>query len=158
MMRIGQGYDCHRFGAGSQIILGGVVVPHTHGVVAHSDGDVVIHAIVDALLGAAALGDIGELFPDNDPAYANQSSEIFLLEAALKVRQAGYKINNIDVTVIAEKPKLSPYKHKIQEKIASLLEISQNQISIKAKTNEKLGFLGRQEAIAALANVLLQGE
>lgn len=158
MMRVGQGYDCHRFIDGDFIMLGGVKVPHTHAVDAHSDGDVILHAIVDALLGAAVLGDIGELFSDEDPAYANQSSTFFLLEVATQLKALGYALQNIDVTVITERPKLKPFKLVIQENIANLLKIDQSQVSIKAKTNEKLGFVGREEGIAAMAVVLIEGK
>src|SRR3990167_3736037 len=158
MMRVGQGYDCHRFIDGDFIMLGGVKVPHTHAVDAHSDGDVILHAIVDALLGAAVLGDIGELFSDEDPAYANQSSTFFLLEVATQLKALGYALQNIDVTVITERPKLKPFKLVIQENIANLLKIDQSQVSIKAKTNEKLGFVGREEGIAATAVVLIEGK
>ncbi len=156
MFRIGEGYDCHRFCAGDFIMLGGIKIAHSQGVDAHSDGDVILHAVVDAILGAAALGDIGELFPDTDPTYAGQSSDLFLQEAASRLQHEQYKISNIDITVIAELPKLKPYKLAIRENIASLLNLALEQVSVKAKTNEKLGFLGRQEGIAATASVLIE--
>lgn len=155
-MRIGLGYDCHRFGEGDFITVGGVEIPFHFGVQAHSDGDVVMHAICDALLGAAALGDIGQHFPDTDPRFKDQASHVFLTEIHDKLKQNHYRIENIDTTIIAERPKMAPHIPRMREQIAMLLNITVQQISIKAKTNEKMGWLGRSEGIAAQAVVLLQ--
>lgn len=158
MMRIGYGYDCHRFKEGDFIMLGGVKIPHTKTVVAHSDGDVVLHALADALLGAAALGDIGQHFPDTDERFKNIESSELIKEIMKKLFQKSYTVNNIDVTVIAERPKLGPHILMLREHIASLLETSIDSVSVKAKTNEKMGWLGREEGIAAQAVVTIIGK
>ncbi|HET9843290.1 MAG TPA: 2-C-methyl-D-erythritol 2,4-cyclodiphosphate synthase [Gammaproteobacteria bacterium] len=158
-IRIGHGFDLHRVQPADQessgIMLGGVLVPYHQTIVAHSDGDVILHAITDALLGALGLGDIGQWFPDTDPKYKNVSSDRFLLEVYAKVRSMHYTINNIDVTVIAQKPKLKNYILAIREKIADLLKISVNDISIKAKTHEGCDSIGEEKALAAHAVVLI---
>lgn len=159
MIRIGQGIDVHAFvndGTVNQYVtLGGVQIPHTHSLLAHSDGDVVLHALCDALLGALALGDIGQLFPDNDDAFRGIDSKILLKQVYEIVQSRGFVLGNADITVMAEKPKLLPYRESIQWSIASVLGCEATQISIKATTTEKLGFTGRQEGIMASAVVLL---
>ena len=141
-MRIGHGYDVHRLVEGRRLILGGVEIPHTVGLLGHSDADVLTHAIMDALLGAAALGDIGKLFPDTDPAYRGADSLVLAAEVMRQVRKAGYEVGNIDATVIAQKPRLSPHIPLMRKKIASALGILEGDINIKATTEEKLGFTG----------------
>lgn len=154
-MRIGMGYDVHKLTEGRKLILGGVEIPYEKGLLGHSDADVLIHAIMDALLGAAALGDIGQHFPDTDPQYKGISS-IRLLEHVGKLLEDNlYIIGNIDATVIAQKPKLFPYRAQMTENIAKALKISKNQISVKATTEEGLGFTGRGEGIASQAIALL---
>ena len=154
-MRVGVGYDSHRFTAGRPLVLGGVNVPFPSGLAGHSDADALLHAIGDALLGAAALGDIGTHFPDTDPRWKDANSGDLLLAIAQKISAGGYSIENIDATVIAEQPELSPYIGQMRSAIAELLQISSLQISIKGKTNEKMGWLGRGEGIACLAVALL---
>lgn len=151
MIRIGQGFDVHRFGEGDHLILGGVRIPHTLGVVAHSDGDVLLHAICDALLGAAGMGDIGEHFPDTDETFANADSRELLRAVRGLMHEAGYVINNIDATIILQNPKLSAYKQPMRDNISHDLDILPDQVSIKATTTEKLGFTGRDEGIAVMA-------
>lgn len=153
-MRIGQGYDVHRFAENRKLILGGVEVPYEQGLLGHSDADVLTHAICDALLGAAALGDIGKHFPDNDPAYEGISS-ILLLEKCTSLLENAYRIENIDATVIAQQPKLASFIPAMREKIASALSLPTDRVSVKATTEEGLGFTGRKEGIAATAVVLL---
>ena len=153
-MRIGQGYDVHRLVTGRKLFLGGVEIPHSTGLLGHSDADVLLHAICDALLGAAALGDIGLLFPDNDPRYEGISSLLLLKECGKRL-QNDYRISNIDATVIAQKPKLAPFIPEMRERIAEALDLEVGKISVKATTEEKLGFTGREEGIAAMAVVLL---
>lgn len=154
--RIGQGYDVHRLIPGRKLILGGVEIEHGLGLDGHSDADVVTHAVIDALLGAAAMGDIGFHFPDTDPAFKNADS-IGLLKVTLdKIEDAGYSIGNIDVTVIVEKPKLAPYIKMMRNKIADTVGIPFQSVSVKAKTNETIGSIGRGEGIAALAVALLR--
>jgi 2-C-methyl-D-erythritol 2,4-cyclodiphosphate synthase len=153
--RVGAGYDIHRLGEGRKLILGGVEIPFERGLIGHSDADVVLHAICDALLGAAALGDIGKHFPDNDPAYAGISSLRLLAEVNNLLRREHYRIGNIDVTVHAERPKLRDFKAAIGERIADALGLDVASISIKAKTNEGLDSIGRGEAIAASAIALI---
>ena len=155
MLRIGLGHDTHRLTSGSLIMLGGVPIEHTKGLLGHSDADVLLHAITDALLGAAGLGDIGELFPDTDPVNRNRDSAEILKIVWNQVRQDHWQIANLDVVVFAEKPKIAPHKEAIRERIAELLEIDITQIGIKAKTGEKIGIIGREEAIAAECVVLL---
>ncbi|WP_323137577.1 2-C-methyl-D-erythritol 2,4-cyclodiphosphate synthase [Dyella subtropica] len=154
-MRIGQGFDVHAFGEGDHIMLGGVRVPHSHGVEAHSDGDVVIHALCDAIFGALALGDIGQHFPPSQERWRNAESRVFLRHAATLMREQGYAIGNADVTVICELPKVGPHALAMRECMARELGCEVGRISIKATTTEKLGFTGRGEGIAAQACVLL---
>lgn len=156
MMRVGYGYDVHRLTEGRRCIIGGVDIPFEKGLLGHSDADVLLHAITDALLGAAALGDIGSHFPDTDPNYAGADSLLMLKEAARLVRQAGWQIGNVDSTVVAQRPKLAPHIRQMRENIASALEISPEQISVKGKTEEGLGFTGTGEGIAAHAVCLLE--
>lgn len=155
-MRIGQGFDVHKFGAGSQITLGGVTLPHTHGLVAHSDGDVLIHALCDALLGACALGDIGHHFPDTSPDFLGIDSRILLRHVHQLVTQQGYQLVNADMTLIAQAPKMAPHLPAMLTNLAADLATARSNLNIKASTTEHLGFVGRQEGIAALAVVLLQ--
>ncbi len=150
-IRTGIGYDVHRFAAGRPLMLGGVEVPYDIGLEGHSDADVLLHAITDALLGAAALGDIGCHFPPSDARYRNVSSLTFLVHARHVLQEAGYTVLNIDSTVIAEAPKILPYAREMRETIAAVLGIDIDHVSVKASTNEGLGFVGRQEGIAALA-------
>jgi len=155
-MRIGQGFDVHAFGPGDHVVLGGVAVPHTHGVVAHSDGDVVIHALCDALLGALALGDIGTHFPPSDERWRGADSRTFLRHCRELMRERGYVLGNADVTVIAERPKVGPHAAAMRERLAADLGCTVDAISVKATTSERLGFTGRGEGIAAMAVALLQ--
>lgn len=154
-MRIGIGYDIHRLVEGRPLRLGGVFIPHESGLLGHSDADVVLHAVTDALLGAAGLPDIGELFPDTDAKYKGADSGALLREVFWKVRDEGFRVGNLDVIVNAERPRLSAFKRTIAQSIADLLEIAPELVSVKAKTNEGLGAVGRQEAIACWAAVLL---
>lgn len=154
-MRIGHGYDVHRLTEGRRLILGGVDIPFEKGLLGHSDADVLAHAIADALLGAAALGDIGKLFPDTDPAFAGADSLGLLAEVAKTVRTAGFAIGNVDATVLAQKPKLSPFIPQMREKLAAAMGIAVGQCSVKATTEEGLGFTGNGEGIAAHAVCLL---
>jgi 2-C-methyl-D-erythritol 2,4-cyclodiphosphate synthase len=155
MMRIGHGYDVHAFEDGDHLVLGGVKIPHTHAFKAHSDGDVLLHAICDALLGALALGDIGQHFPDTAAQYANIDSRILLRHVYGLVKSKGYVITNLDSTIIAQAPKMASYIPAMRENIARDLECEASQINVKATTTEKLGFAGRKEGIAAHAVVLL---
>ena len=154
-MRIGHGYDVHRLVEGRKLILGGVDIPHTLGLLGHSDADVLTHAIMDALLGAAALGDIGKLFPDTDPAYKGADSLLLAKEVIRRVRAAGYEVGNIDATVIAQKPKLAPHIPSMRQKIAAALSIPECDVNVKATTEEKLGFTGEELGISAHAVCLL---
>lgn len=154
-MRIGMGYDVHKLVEGRKLILGGVEIPHTLGLLGHSDADVLVHAIMDALLGAAALGDIGKHFPDTDPEYEGISSMKLLSHVGKLLEEKGYVIGNIDATVIAQKPKLAPFIEQMRENIAKELKISVVQVNIKATTEEGLGFTGRQEGISSQAICLL---
>lgn len=156
MERIGIGYDVHRLRDGRKLILGGVDIPYTKGLDGHSDGDVLTHAICDSLLGAVAQGDIGEHFPDRDVAYKNICSLELLEKVKSNIYSLGYHIVNIDTIIICQEPVLVPFKKKMQDKIAAVLEIDKDRVSIKATTNEGLGFLGHGEAIAAHAVVLLK--
>lgn len=155
-MRIGHGYDVHRLIAGRKLVLGGVEIPYILGLDGHSDADVLLHAIMDALLGAAALGDIGRLFPDTDPAYKGISSVLLLETVAARIWKAGYEVGNVDATVIAQKPKLAPHIPAMREIVAKTLGVDLDQINIKATTEEHLGFSGREEGIAAHAVCLLE--
>ena len=155
-MRIGHGYDVHAFGLGDKIVIGGVVIPHDHGLIAHSDGDVLLHALCDALLGAAALGDIGKHFPDTDMQYRNADSRSLLRMVYAKVAQLGWKIANADMTIVAQAPRMANYIPRMVEAIAADLQSELNQINVKATTTERLGFTGREEGIACYAVVLLE--
>lgn len=153
--RVGQGYDCHALVEGRKLIIGGVTIPHPTGLLGHSDADVLLHAITDALFGAAGLGDIGRHFPDTAEEFKGADSRVLLREAAKRVLAAGYFIGNIDATIIAQKPKMAPHIPAMVANLAADLGLVTNQINIKAKTNEKLGYLGREEGIAAEAIALL---
>ena len=153
--RIGQGYDCHALVPGRALIIGGVSIPHTTGLLGHSDADVLLHAITDAILGAAGLGDIGRHFPDTDPRFKGADSRVLLREAGQRIAAAGYLVGNIDATIIAQAPKMAPYIANMAANIASDLDINAQQVNVKAKTNEKLGYVGREEGIAAEAVALL---
>ena len=155
-MRIGQGYDAHRFGQGDHIILGGVEIPFDKGLAAHSDGDVLLHAICDALLGAVALGDIGSHFPDSDPGLKDVSSRDLLRRVTELLREAGYALCNIDATVIAEQPRISSFVRAMRENIAADTGLAIDAISIKATTTERMGFTGRGEGIAASAVCMVE--
>lgn len=154
-IRIGHGYDVHALAEGLRLVLCGVEVPHTKGCVAHSDGDVAIHAICDALLGALALGDIGKLFPDSDPKYKGIDSIKLLKEVVDVVRDNGFDISNMDCTIAMQRPKLRPYIDTMRERLAEVLGISADRVSVKATTTERLGFEGREEGVSATAVVLL---
>lgn len=153
--RIGQGFDVHAFGEGDHVMLGGVRVAHDRGIVAHSDGDVVLHALCDAILGAAALGDIGRHFPPSDPQWKGADSRAFLRHCDRLVRELGWRVGNVDVTVICERPKVGPHAEAMRRLIAQDLGIGIDAVSVKATTTEKLGFTGRGEGIAAQAVCLL---
>jgi len=155
-MRIGNGFDVHAFGDGDHVTLGGVRVPHSHGVIAHSDGDVVIHALCDAIFGALALGDIGVHFSPSDERWRNADSRQFLRHAAMLMARHGYALGNADITVIGERPKISSHAQAMRECLAADLGSEVGRISVKATTTEKLGFTGRSEGIAAQATVLLE--
>lgn len=155
--RIGEGFDVHALVPGRKLILGGVEIAHSAGLLGHSDADALLHAITDALLGAAGLGDIGEMFPDTDARYAGADSKHLLAEAAARVRAQGYAIVNVDCTVIAQQPRLAPHKAAMRECVARCLALEPARVNVKAKTTERLGFTGREEGIAASASVLLQG-
>jgi 2-C-methyl-D-erythritol 2,4-cyclodiphosphate synthase len=155
MLRIGHGYDVHRFGEGDAIMLGGVSIPHSQGMEAHSDGDVLLHALCDALLGAIGRGDIGRHFPDSDPQYAGADSQVFLQQVYQEVKAAGYSLQNADVTVVAQAPKLAAYIDAMRENIAGVLRLEASRINVKATTTEGLGFAGRKEGIAVHAVVLI---
>ncbi len=155
-MRIGKGYDVHRLVEGRELILGGVTVPYEKGLLGHSDADVLLHAICDALLGAAGLGDIGEHFPDSDPQYKGISSLLLLAHCVVLVGRKGYEVVNIDATLLAEAPKISPYKAAMRENIAEVLCLESDAVNIKATTTEGLGPVGRGEGMAALCVVLLK--
>src|ERR1700745_1851331 len=153
--RIGQGYDCHALVEGRKLILGGVEIPHDRGLLGHSDADALLHAITDALLGAAALGDIGKHFPDTDPQFKGGDSRVLVREAAKRVMATGYRIGNVDATIIAQRPKMAPHIAAMCANVAEDLGVTVGQVNIKAKTNEKLGYLGREEGIATEAVALL---
>jgi 2-C-methyl-D-erythritol 2,4-cyclodiphosphate synthase len=155
-VRVGSGYDVHAYGPGNAVVLGGVRIEHDRGVIAHSDGDVVIHALCDALLGALALGDIGRHFPPTDSKWKGVDSRVFLRHVAALVGSRGYRLGNADVTVICERPKVAPHAEAMRANLAADLEVDAEQISIKATTSERLGFTGRGEGIAAQAVVLLE--
>lgn len=155
MLRIGQGIDVHAFCEGRPLILAGVEIPYEHGLAGHSDADVVIHALVDALLGTVGEGDIGQHFPDNNPQYQNANSQIFLEKACEILNQYAYRINNMDITIMAQQPKLMPFIAKMKSRLAEICGLDESQISIKATTTEQLGFVGRKEGITAMATVLV---
>ena len=155
MVKIGFGYDVHKFTENRKLILGGVEIPFDKGLEGHSDADALIHAVCDALLGALALGDIGKHFPDTDIRYKNADSSIFLRESYKLIKEKGYRLGNIDSTVILEKPKLLPYIDKMRERMAKILDVSADLISVKATTSEKMGFVGTGEGIKAVAVVLI---
>lgn len=154
-MRIGHGYDVHRFGEGDHITLGGVRIPHRFGLLAHSDGDVLLHALSDALLGAAALGDIGKHFPDTDPQFKGADSRALLRHVLVQVQAKGYFVGNVDATIIAQAPKMAPHIDSMRALIAADLQVELDQVNVKATTTEKLGFTGREEGIAVHAVALL---
>lgn len=154
-MRIGHGFDVHRFGPGSEVILGGVAIPYGQGLVAHSDGDVLVHALCDALLGAIGQGDIGHHFPDTDPALARVDSRLLLRKVAAQVRAEGWALANMDATLVAEAPRMAPHIAAMRANLAQDLLVAESQVNVKATTTEKLGFTGRGEGIAAHAVVLL---
>ena len=154
-LRVGQGFDVHALQEGRPLILGGVSIPHTHGLLGHSDADALLHAITDAVLGAAGLGDIGRLFPDTDPTFKGADSRVLLREAYRRVRAAGWSVVNIDATIHAQAPKIMPYAAAMVSNIAADLEIDNDCVNVKGKTNEHLGYLGRKEGIAATAVALL---
>jgi len=154
--KVGFGYDVHRLSEGRELWLGGVLVPFEKGLVGHSDADVLIHAVCDALLGAAGLRDIGYHFPDTDPAYKGIDSKLLLAETVKLLSERGYRVGNIDATVCAEKPKLNPYVPAMQKTMARLLQVSVENVSIKATTTEKLGFTGREEGLSAYAVALIE--
>jgi 2-C-methyl-D-erythritol 2,4-cyclodiphosphate synthase len=156
MLRIGLGYDSHRFAAGRPLVLGGVRIEHEQGLAGHSDADAVLHAVTDAILGALAAGDVGEVFPDTDPKWAGVDSAVFVAEAMRLAGEQGCKVVNCDVTVLAEAPRLGAYKRRMAERIAELLGAPPEAVSVKAKTNEQMGAIGRREGIAAMAVVLLR--
>ena len=156
MIRIGQGFDVHKFEEGRPLILGGVLIPHNKGLVGHSDADVLLHTITDAALGAIGEGDIGRHFPDTDDAFKDADSAVLLEEIWRMITGRGYKLGNIDCTIIAEQPKIAPHIEAIQKRVAELLTADISQVNIKATTTEKLGFTGRKEGIAAMAAILLQ--
>lgn len=155
-MRIGHGYDVHKLVEGRKLILGGIEISYEKGLLGHSDADVLTHALMDALLGAAALGDIGKLFPDNDPAYAGADSVALLRRVCAVVREAGYRVGNVDCTVIAQRPKLAPHIPAMREKLAAAMEVDVSRVSIKATTEEHLGFTGEGLGIAAHSVALLE--
>ncbi len=153
--RVGFGFDVHAFGPGDHVWLAGVRVPHSHGIVAHSDGDVLLHALCDALLGAVALGDIGQHFPDTDPQWRGAASHQFVTHCLGLVRARGYVVGNADLTLLAEAPRLKAYREPMQQRVAELLEVPVDAVGLKATTTEQMGFTGRQEGLAAQAAVML---
>ncbi len=155
-MRVGYGYDVHRLQEGRRLVLGGVEIPHTQGLLGHSDADVLLHAICDALLGAAALGDIGQHFPDSDSQYQDINSLLLLKEVAGILQRAGWRVINVDSTVVAQEPRLAPHIKQMRQNIARVLAIESEQVSVKATTTEGLGFAGRQQGISAHAVVLIE--
>ena len=150
-VRVGIGYDSHRFATGRRLILGGILIPSDAGLAGHSDADAVCHAVTDAILGAAALGDIGEMFPDTDQANLNRDSIEMLGIAVARLREGGFAVAQVDVTVIAETPKLAPHREKIRSRLASAMSIESSAVSVKGKTNEGMGWIGRKEGIACIA-------
>ncbi|MCG8537493.1 MAG: 2-C-methyl-D-erythritol 2,4-cyclodiphosphate synthase [Pseudomonadales bacterium] len=155
MFRIGHGFDVHRFGSGDHLVIGGVTIPYEQGFVAHSDGDVALHALCDALLGAAALGDIGKHFPDTDAQYEGANSRDLLRHVMQQIQNKGYQVGNVDLTIVAQAPKMAPHIDTMRENIAQDLEVRLDAVNVKATTTEKLGYTGRKEGIAAHAVALL---
>jgi 2-C-methyl-D-erythritol 2,4-cyclodiphosphate synthase len=155
-MRVGIGHDTHRLAEDRPLVLGGVRIDHSRGLVGHSDADVVLHAVTDALLGAAGLGDIGDAYPDTDPAWAGADSRLFLRETLLRLNRAGWRVVNLDVIVFAQEPKLGPLKGRIRDSIAELLGLDPGRVNVKAKTGERVGAIGRAEAMSCQAVVLLE--
>ncbi|MBC1571384.1 2-C-methyl-D-erythritol 2,4-cyclodiphosphate synthase [Listeria sp. FSL L7-1426] len=156
MIRIGQGYDVHKLVYDRELIIGGIKIPYEKGLLGHSDADVLLHAITDAIIGAIGAGDIGHFFPDTDMAFKDADSAELLTEIWQKVEADGFRLGNLDATIIAEKPKMAPYVELIKQRIAELLHANPTQVNVKATTTEKLGFTGREEGIASLAVVLLE--
>lgn len=156
MARIGFGYDSHRYKAGRPLILGGLRIDHNLGLDGHSDADAVLHALTDAILGAIGAGDIGELFPDTDPGWKGADSSVFVLQALKLATERGYRIENCDITIITEQPKLKTHKGLMRKRLAEILSVSEQAVSVKAKTNEGMGWVGRGEGLAAMAVVLLE--
>lgn len=156
MIRVGQGFDVHKFEDNRPLIIGGITIPHDRGLAGHSDADVLLHTITDAALGAIGEGDIGRHFPDTDADYKDADSAVLLKEIWALVERRGYKLGNIDCTIIAERPKMAPYIEEIRMRVAELLRADVSQVNIKATTTEKLGFTGRKEGIASMATILLQ--
>jgi 2-C-methyl-D-erythritol 2,4-cyclodiphosphate synthase len=156
-VRVGSGIDVHAFGTGDSIMLGGVRIAHSRGILAHSDGDVLLHALVDALLGAAGLGDIGQHFPDSDPRWKGADSARFVSATLQLLEQAGQRVINADLTLLAEAPKIGPWREAIRSNVAALLGLAPACVNIKATTTEHLGFVGRSEGLAAMATVLIDG-
>jgi 2-C-methyl-D-erythritol 2,4-cyclodiphosphate synthase len=154
-MRVGSGIDVHAFGPGDSLVLGGVRIAHTRGILAHSDGDVLLHALVDALLGAAALGDIGQHFPDTDPQWKGAKSERFVAAALEMLTRRGQRVVNADLTLLAQKPRISLYRDEIRRNIAMMLALPESSVNLKATTTEQLGFIGRSEGLMAMATVLI---
>ena len=154
-IKLGNGFDVHAFGEGSQVTLAGITIPHTHSLIAHSDGDVVIHALCDALLGALALGDIGKHFPDTDQDFKGINSQILLAQVAELIHAKGYTISNVDCTIMAQAPKILPHVENMRNCLAQILRLDIDDVSVKATTTEKLGFVGRKEGIATFATALL---
>jgi 2-C-methyl-D-erythritol 2,4-cyclodiphosphate synthase len=156
VIRVGSGFDVHAFGSGDHVMLGGVRIPHDAGVIAHSDGDVLLHALCDALLGAAALGDIGQHFPDTEQRWRGAASAQFVQHAVLLLQERGYRIVNADLTLLCEAPRIAQHREAIRVEVARLLELGLDAVNLKATTTEKLGFLGRREGLAAEAIVLIE--
>jgi 2-C-methyl-D-erythritol 2,4-cyclodiphosphate synthase len=154
-MRVGSGIDVHAFGPGNAVMLGGVSIPHDRGVLAHSDGDVLLHALVDAMLGAAALGDIGQHFPDTDPQWKGVASERFVTAAVQMLARQGQRVINADLTLLAERPRIGPHREAIRARVAALLGLPGDCVNLKATTTEHLGFVGRKEGLMATATVLI---
>lgn len=154
-MRVGIGHDTHRLVEGRPLILGGVRIEHARGLIGHSDADVVFHAVTDALLGAAGLGDIGDAYPDTEPVHRDRDSSIFLRETMTRLEQAGWRVVNVDVILFAQEPKLGPVKAQIRQNLAALLKLAPDAVNVKAKTGEKVGAIGRAEAIGCQAAVLI---
>ncbi len=157
MVRVGSGFDVHAFGPGDSVVLGGVRIPYSRGLIAHSDGDVLLHALVDALLGAAGLGDIGQHFPDTDPRGKGADSTRFLAATLEMLARREQRLVNADLTLLAQAPKISPWRDEIQRSLASRLSLPESRVNLKATTTEHLGFIGRNEGLAAMATVLLDG-